>query len=815
MSGPLGSSQWMYSSGGFYPTEIDQSLMFDGTAYLTRTPSVAGDRRTWTYSSWFKRWSLTPAAGGQSLFYAGDTTVSPRGGIVFGDAGDDKLSINGVPFNSTTLVLSLVTTAQYRDPSAWYHLVVALDTTQATASDRCKMYVNGVQVTAFGTATYPSLNQELQYNDAILHATRHPSGDYKFVGYLADTYFVDGTALDPTSFGEFKSGVWIPKRYTGSYGTNGFHLEYNDNANDSSGTGNNWTATNIVAGDYMLDSPTNNYATLNPLAIGTSQLSLSDGNLKATPTSGASNWGTAFSTINIPSTGKYYAEGMAFISAGLGNTSHFGVLDSAMFIPTNTNITYAYTAGEGFDGLVISLFNDTGTPYSDGVGGTGVSGLTATTVNVMLAIDIDAGKVWSGYNGTWFNSGNPAAGTGNIATRNFTTTDVIAVGTAWNGANDQGMSANFGQSGFTYTPPTDFLALSTANLPEPSISPLYGASPQDHFNTVTYTGDGATSKSITSVNFKPDLNWVKQRNLAQSHTLTDTVRGAGFILSSDATSADYSATTYGQVTSFDTDGFTVSKGSNPTYSYYNQSGGSYVAWNWKASNATAVSNTEGSITSQVSANTTAGFSIVSYTGTGSAATVGHGLGVAPSMMIVKQRNDAQSWAVYHASNGAANVQYLDLTDAVASSTAWNSTTPASSVFSVGTSAATNGSSNTYIAYCFNSVEGYSKFGSYTGNGSADGPFVYTGFRPAYVMIKRTDSTGYWQIIDTSRSPYNVANATLYPNASLAEDSTNTNLDALANGYKIRGTPSTDFNTNGSTYIYMAFAENPFKYANAR
>jgi hypothetical protein len=216
---------------------------------------------------------LTPAAGGQSLFYAGDTTVSPRGGIVFGDAGDDKLSINGVPFNSTTLVLSLVTTAQYRDPSAWYHLVVALDTTQATASDRCKMYVNGVQVTAFGTATYPSLNQELQYNDAILHATRHPSGDYKFVGYLADTYFVDGTALDPTSFGEFKSGVWIPKAYTGSYGTNGFHLEYDGNANDSSGTGNNWTATNIVAGDYMLDSPTNNYATLNPLATSANQVS--------------------------------------------------------------------------------------------------------------------------------------------------------------------------------------------------------------------------------------------------------------------------------------------------------------------------------------------------------------------------------------------------------------------------------------------------------------------------------------------------------------------------------------------------------------
>jgi hypothetical protein len=293
------------TAAGFYPTEIDQSLMFDGTSYLTRTPSVAGNRTTWTYSSWFKRWSLTPAAGGQSLFYAGDTTVSPRGGIVFGNAGDDKLLISGVPFNSTTLALSLETTAQYRDPSAWYHLVVALDTTQATASDRCKMYVNGVQVTAFGTATYPSLNQELQYNDAILHATRHPSGDYKFVGYLADTYFVDGTALDPTSFGEFKSGVWIPKAYTGSYGTNGFHLEYDGNANDSSGTGNNWTATNIVAGDYMLDSPTNNYATLNPLLpASSSAATLSNGNLTASVSPSLAN---AVSSMGM-SSGKFYWE---------------------------------------------------------------------------------------------------------------------------------------------------------------------------------------------------------------------------------------------------------------------------------------------------------------------------------------------------------------------------------------------------------------------------------------------------------------------------------------------------------------------------
>jgi hypothetical protein len=453
---PFGSSQWMYSSG-FYPTVIDQSLMFDGTAYLTRTPSVAGDRKTWTWSGLVKR-------------------VSPRGGIVFGNAGDDKLLISGVPFNSTTLALSLVTTAQYRDSSAWYHLVVALDTTQATASDRCKMYVNGVQVTAFGAATYPSLNQELQYNDAILHATRHPSGDYKFVGYLADTYFVDGTALDPTSFGEFKSGVWIPKAYTGSYGTNGFHLEYDGNANDSSGTGNNWTATNIVAGDYMLDSPTNNYATLNPLLpASSSAATLSNGNLTASVSPSLAN---AVSSMGM-SSGKFYWEFTWTYGTGGG-----------LFVGIDSNLAFSGQQAAGSLSTGYGYYNANGTKENAGSAAYGSIWYSSGTYVIGVAFDATNGTLAYYLNnvsqGTAF-TGIPA-GT-YYASMCYTS-----------GSGSTTCHFNFGQSGFTYTPPDGFLALSTANLPEPSISPLYGASPQDHFNTVTYTGTGA-ALSITGVGF--------------------------------------------------------------------------------------------------------------------------------------------------------------------------------------------------------------------------------------------------------------------------------------------------------------------------
>ena len=355
-----------------------------------------------------------------------------------------------------------------------------------------------------------------------------------------------------------------------------------------------------------------------------------------------------------------------------------------------------------------------------------------------------------------------------------------------------------------------YLPLSTANLPDPVIDPAQGASPEDYFNTVLYTGTGS-AVDINTVGFQPDLVWGKKRSAPnQNNWLIDSVRGAGVWLASDGTGAEG---TEPAGSSFDADGFNTNSNSLFTYT-----GGSYVMWSWKA-NGSGVTNTDGSITSTVSANTTSGFSIVSYTGTGANATVGHGLDSAPEMIIFKERNGATNWPVYHSGlSSAAYALELNQTLAQFSYPAYfQSTAPTSSVFYIGTDTYINNSSDTYIAYCFHSVDGFSKFGSYVGNGSADGAFVYTGFRPAFVMIKRTDSTQDWHIVDVERSTFNTVIDYLLPNSSGAEFTSSSNpIDLLSNGFKFRDTGSR-VNASGGTYIFMAFsdANRPFKYSNAR
>jgi len=326
--------------------------------------------------------------------------------------------------------------------------------------------------------------------------------------------------------------------------------------------------------------------------------------------------------------------------------------------------------------------------------------------------------------------------------------------------------------------------------------------PSDYFNTSLWTGNGGT-QSITGVGFQPDWVWGKGRTLVgYNHGLVDSVRGTGKNLYSNLTDAEQTYST--GITSFDSDGFSVGSGN-----VFNNGSNTYVAWNWLADNTSGSSNTDGSITSTVSANTTSGFSIVSYTGTGSNATVGHGLSSAPKMIIVKDRSAAKNWTVYHIGVGNDKDILLDVTNAENTSTAWNNTTPTSSVFSIGTLGNVNTSSNNYIAYCFAEKKGFSKFGSYTGNGNADGTFVYTGFKPAWVLVKRTDGVQDWFIIDNKRNTFNVSNTALLPNAS-DSDYTDTNIygkDMLSNGFKVRGSASRQ-NASGGTYIYMAFAEQP-------
>jgi hypothetical protein len=721
---------------------------------------------------------------------------------------DDTFAFYRVgPGGGTTTYLN--TTQVFRDPSSWYHIVLQWDTTQATSSNRIKLYINGVQVTAFASSSYPTLNYEDAFmNTAIAHLIGNITAVSQYLdGYLTEVNFIDGQALTPSSFGETSTstGVWIPKKYSGTYGTNGFYLPFTDNSalttssnvglgKDFSGNANYFATNNIsiTAGttyDSMTDVPTltsattANYATLNPLMFrlsNTPAATLSNGNLTSTHT--PSGYGTyVFSTI-AGIGNKFYYEVTITSLVGGGDV---GINDGqAQYSLFTGGVTYLNTGNK--------IVNNTSTAYG-----------SSWTTNDVIGVAFDL------INGTiTFYKNNVSQG---VASSSIGTSAYFAFG---QGDTGSVYNWNFGQRPFAYTPPTGFVRLNTFNLTTPTIGATASTLADDYFNTVLYSGNNST-QNIT-VGFQPDMVWSKCRNVARSHRLSDAVRGSTKDLYPDTTDDEDNN---GSITAFISTGFSLD---NATGSTYNTSGENYVSWAWKASNTTAVTNTAGSITSTVSANTSAGFSVVTYSANGSTGTVGHGLGVTPSMIIVKKRNVAERWCVFHTATSNAYI-YLNETFAADTTNAnvrfGNNTVvvqPTSTLFTIGNSNDVNGTSGTYVAYCFAQIAGYSAFGSYTGNGSSDGPFVFTGFRPRFVLVKESSASGNnWVIYDTARDTYNECSKILYPNASNAEfDGSTVNLDILSNGFKPRDNWGGN-NNSGNTYIYMAFAESPFKYANAR
>ena len=865
---------------------VSQSLRFTGSQELNSSLSYTSNASL-TFSFWVK--IANSLANGPYIFQ-GDIGASSIGFIGLRQSGtatgNGALTLNWQ--NSSTV------NGRYRDPAAWYHFVIS-----ATSSS-VKVYVNGVE--------------RLDHTPSSTYRVDHPGfGTDGCEGYLADIHCIDGSALQPTSFGIYQEdGVWVPKNYTGTYGTNGFHLDFADKSdlgNDVSGNNNDFTASgfdtnpvglyspgltansggtmnslanafdgntgnaayvsptgvgmtfspatdipftsleifpsnnnmsatfdgtttntptlqytqvatngtinsttpltiNVGSGlncnlnairingstilidnfdndvDY-LDTPTSNYPTINPLYPSTEPPE--EGNTIEAGlgyTGKANRFGTGATTMALPSSGEYYWEHEVVTHA---DHQYFGVTRMPSIA---SGATTGFISFRAYDGSNWHVYQDS-TLLT-----TGTFQITDGDV-IGQAYNVDTGvyRVW--INGTL------------AATNTWTlrpTDEELFVYGSLEAKNSNKFRVNYGQRDFTNTPPTGAKRLQTNNLPEPTIK-----NGKDHFDVVTWTGDGTSGRDITGLNFQPDFVWMKARSSAYHNRLYDVIRGINVSLVSDANFID--GLNIPSLTAFNSDGFEIG-----TETDYNQSNETYVAWCWKGG-GTAVSNTDGTVTSSVSANTDAGFSIVSYTGGGDASTVGHGLDRAPEFILFKAREQVggtnQNWNVYHHSVGNNQVGFLNLSNAFTSDDFLNSTTPTSSVIEFGTSNSVSASGADYIAYCWHSVEGFSKFGTYEGNSNSDGPFVYLGFRPAFVMLKCIDfGPLVWMMYDSTRVTSNPIETRLVANIANAEGTfSNQAIDFLSNGFKIRGDDS-DPNFSGRTYIYMAFAEHPFGGENA-
>ena len=847
----MGAAAAAASAGGgdFYSHQIANSLRFPGTtgSSLTNSNLSAGNRKTFTFSVWVKKnwlnkttndrgWIYGYGTGGATYTFWGfgghSSTAAHQDDFKFEETSSSTKSAFSIDDGSSE--------RKFRDPNAWMHVVLAIDTTQSTAGNRQKVWINGEAQTL--TVTF-QMAQDYEFsfiNNGEAAYAKMSWLDGLEDTQLAELHFLDGVAADADDFGETKNGVWIPKAYSGSYGTEGYYLKFessSDLGNDSSGNNNDFTVNNLSAHDQLTDTPTfnsdsngGNFATMNPLSNGSNPV-LAEGNLMMDSFSGSDISGSLANFALPPSSGKWYFE--CFI-----NSPNSG--DNYPFIGL-TATTYSQSATMGVSQRDLSINLGTGGSEKNetyvGSITTDFTSVSAYADNTVCGVfvDMDARKLWYAKDGAFTNSGNPQDGTN----PNYTWTNNVPLLPHFVSFGSYGADSvlNFGQEGtfagnvtaggnsdvtgygnFKYDP-GDYKALCSGNLPlAEEIDPAQTDTgyPQKQFNSLLYTGDGGSSTAITGVGFQPDFTWLKRRSASENHSLYDAVRGANKRIQSNR---DVVESTEG-LPSFDSDGFTV----DASGSINNVSSATYVAWNWKA-NGSGSSNSDGGTTSTVSANTDIGFSIVKYSGSGSAQTIGHGLDKTPEFMSCKPTAGyAYQWVTYHknANAGATGqngyISWQTTGGFNSLSTIWNNTAPTSTVFSTGGSQNTGGSSGTYINYCWHSVEGVTKVGQFIGNASTNGTFIYTGFTPAWLLMKRIDRSGdYWYMIDTKRSPFNGPGALLLNSDRDVGESGNATtdvIDILSNGWKMR-TSGSGLNGSGGRFLYIAMAENPFKYATAR
>ena len=804
---------------GFYSHQIANSFRWtDGAAYLKRTPSSAGNRQTWTFSCWMK-------ASGVEKNTSNDVQILNAGSSGNQDTRFRMYFYNSQLYSSSNEANYNTSPGVYRDPSAWYHVVWKL--TGGTSYQ----YVNGTLASSVSVSGNVAINNNVEH---VLGISYNASTSNKFKGYFAEVVFIDGTALDPTSFAESKNGVWIPSDpSTLTFGSQGYYLDFADASapgNDVSGNNNDWTNVSLATHDQMLDSPTfgsegsANFPTANVLDPTLTAGVVTNGNLQLNEV--ASNFG-ARANFAVPLTGKWYWE--AYVNNGAYQETWAGITGPT----TNSSgdgrggSSNATTYGASWSNY--SSSNMYIRKYIAGVE-SAVSGSFGPTSDTILGVAINRDD-----NEAKFYKNNVLQFTTTIsATQEFFPaggggggTDAGTIG-VWNFGQDgtfagnetaQGNADGNGYGDFYYAPPTDFLALCAANLPTAAaVDPAQTDDdyPQKLFSPILYTGNGTgdgnpATKTITGLGFKPDYVNIKERANANTNPLYDSSRGNTKLLTSTATQAEIDQSALPGLVSFDTDGFKAQYPNTADY-YVNRQNKTYVAWCQRANGGSLTTNNVGTQTSYVQTDPSGAFSITKYVGTGSAMTVGHGLSVTPEITIIKDRDTVVSWPVYtKLIDGSMDYFFFD-TDSASNTSGL--TGPNSSVWTwQSASGLSNTASKNYIMYNFANIEGYCKVGTYVGNAATDGTFVYTGFKPSFMMNKPIVQ-GNWRVVDSARSPYNVTQSVLSPNSDAAEDtSASVNIDLLSNGFKMRnsGTPM----NQATTFVYLAFAENPFQYATAR
>ncbi len=775
----------MFGSGGAAAYSIENSLCFndDDSPQLSFTPDSAGNRRTWTLSYWFKLCrNAESTSAGMNAFSAGGGDFE----FLLSDSNSSLYLIDGGGLKRPS--------AQFRDMSGWTHIILAADTTQGTESNRMKIYHNGVHLTDYETNNSISENYDFNINTAAAQIFGHRNSGGYWDGYLAECIFVDGTQQAATDLGEFDdNGVWRPINPSGlTFGTNGYWLKFADSSSlgtDSSGNGNNFTVTNLVAADQVTDSPTKNYAIMNYNdAHRESSCVLSEGCLKWT-NSNTGNSNDVRATFGM-SSGKWYWECELDTLGQSGvNREFVGVVGPAWDIQDGSGGT-SFPQVSGNNGYAITTKGEKITGNTTSSYG---SAMSAGDI-VGVALDLDNGKIWFSINGTYPNSGDPAAGS-NEAFSSLSGMFQPAFAADY-GTGNSTLIANFGQRSFNTAAPTGFKEVRADNF-SPDIP-----DGSTNFQAVIYSGTGS-SNAVTfdgNSNMQPDAVLLKQRDGSRVWTLYDAARGVEKYINWNDNDAESESSD--SLTAFGSDGFTVGSGA-----WVNVSSGSFLGYGWSAGNSGS-SNTDGSInTTTTYVDATAGISISTYTGTGSAATVGHGLGTTPVTVFTMPRSNGDHRLAANWEHGVtAFTEKLKLNDNEAPSSSSNQITGASSTtFSIGTDVGVNGSGRTYVAYAFAEVEGFSRFGTYVGNGSSDGAFAYCGFEPAFFVSKRVDSTSDWIVWDNKRSTYNVMSERLVLNDTAAEGSAD--LDFLSNGVKIRNS-DVSRNADGGVYIFWAFAKYP-------